>query len=146
MLCSATEIRLMPDWTVLPQLGVFLFLLAVLTVFVFKPLERLFERRRRFTSEAAAESARLITEAEQLEIGRRNALAMALDEAHAERARREGESRLQAEGITQQARATAAEILQKGTAEADAAGRRAAAEVDRAAKELAKQIVARVTE
>lgn len=146
MLCSATEIRLMPDWTVLPQLGVFLFLIAVLTIFVFKPLERLFDRRRRFTSEAAAESARLINDAEQLQIGRRNALAMALDEAHAERVKREGEARLKAEEVTQQARAEAAEILRQGAAEADAAGKRAATEVDRAARELAKQIVARVTE
>ncbi len=146
MLCSATEIRLMPDWTVLPQLGVFLFLVAVLTIFVFKPLERLFERRRRFTSEAAAESARLLGESEQLEIGRRNALAMALEEAHAERVRRESESRLKAEAITQEARAEAAELLRQGTVEADAAAKRAAVDVDRAAKELAKQIVARVTE
>lgn len=146
MLASSAEIRMMPDWTVAIQLCIFLFVMIVLTVFVFNPLLKLFERRRRFTSDAAAESARLLADADGMLNQGRDDLTRALSEAHAERARKLEDARRQAEKVTQEARLKASEIVREGIARAEAKGKLADNEIERAAAELSKQIVARVVE
>ena len=142
---AATDIQIMPDATVGFELVIFLATAAVLTLFVFRPTLRLIDRRRAFTSDAATEAAALAEEAEQLELGRRELVAMGLREAHEEYERRAAEARRKADAIVAAARAQAAEILKAGVAEVAAAGEIPAAEFEQRAKVIAAEIEQRVT-
>ncbi|MFA4875622.1 MAG: hypothetical protein WC690_09825 [bacterium] len=145
MLCSAAEITLMPDWTVVVQLFIFLVVATTLTFFVIRPTIRIIDRRRQFTSDAAAEAAKLMNEAEQLDIGRREALAMALGEAHAEYAKRATEAHGKADGAIAEARAKSAETLKGEAASIESMEALNEKELESCANGLATDIVARVS-
>lgn len=139
-----TEIRLIPNWTILIELAVFLFVLVVLNVFVFKPMMKIMDRRKAFTVDASEEARKLTDEAEQLEAGRTEVLAMALREAQAVRDRKIGETLREADRIKAEARSRMNEIVSATEISMEPTTRSIVDELDDRARELAAAIVARI--
>jgi F0F1-type ATP synthase membrane subunit b/b' len=143
---ASSAIRLLPDWTLLVQLAVFLAVLASLTFLVIRPTLRLLERRRSFTSEAMEHAAKLASDAEQLEAGRREVLAMALREAQASREQRVAAARRRADKTIAESRVGVAELLQHGTYGIESAEALAEFDLEALSQNLADRIMQRFTE
>ena len=140
----AVEIHLMPDWTVLVQLGIFLSVLAVLTLFVFRPVLRVIDRRRAFTAEARAEAGSLGAEAAELEAQRAQAIAAALREGEAMRAQKVAANQTEAERIVAAAREQARRLVDSTEVSVESSEEAAAGEIRRQAEAMAGEIVARI--
>ena len=96
----ASSINLAPDATMLPMLGIFLFVLVVLTVFVFHPVLKIIDARRDATEGARQHATECDAHADRLD----GDIARATDEARNRGATARTELR-------QSAEATAREIL-----------------------------------
>jgi F-type H+-transporting ATPase subunit b len=142
----AAQIRLVPDWTIFLQIGIFLSVVFALNALLFKPLLKLIDRRKAFTSDASQEALRLNTEAEQLEVGRHEVLGMALKEAQAERARRTAGALREADKIISEARATRSAVISASLISIESAEKSIVEEMDKSSNELADRIVAKLKE
>ena len=140
----AAEIHLMPDWTVLVQLGIFLSVLAVLAFFVFRPVLRIIDRRRLFTAEARAEAGSLAAEAAELEAQHARAIAAALSEGEAMRAQKVAANQAEAERIVAAAREQARRLVDSTEVSVESSEEAAAGEIRRQAEAMAGEIVARI--
>ena len=141
----AAEIRLAPDWTAFVQLGVFLSVLLVLYVFVFRPTLRIIDRRKAFTADARAEGDRLRAEGDRLEAERTSGLTGALRDAEAERANLIAKARAEAESLVAKARAEAHAAMSSAEAAAKKAGGASEADVMKSAEALARDIASSIT-
>jgi F-type H+-transporting ATPase subunit b len=141
----AAEMNLMPDWTIVVQLGIFLCTLAILTVFIFKPVLRILDRRKSFTEGAYSEAQMLGEEAARLDAERSRAVAMALSEAKSEADRHVADTHRQAEGQLAEARVKAKQLLDTAEVSVESSEESVVAEMRRRADELAQEIVSRVT-
>ena len=144
MLCSTTEIRLMPDWTLLAQLVIFLFILFILNRLIFQPLKKLREKRGAFTSDAAKEARHLVEEANQLDAGRQEVLAMALREAQAERFKRVTETHREFDRIVVEARARAKEIVSASAVSIESEERSIFDDMETKVEDISEDIVSRI--
>lgn len=140
----AAEIHLMPDWTVLVQLGIFLSVLAVLAIFVFRPVLRIIDRRRLFTAEAREEAGKLIAEAAELEAKHTQAIAAALREGEAMRAQKVAANQTEAERIVAAARDEARRLVDSTEVSVESSEEAAAGEIRRQAEAMAQEIAAKV--
>ena len=138
---SNAAIRLLPDWTLAVQLLIFLFVLAVLTVFVIRPL--LVDRRRSFTNEAMEGAQKLSAEAEQFEAERRETLSKGLREAQDVREKRVSTARRDADRTIAEARVGVAQLLEHGIESIESAEMLAAPDLKDLSAELAAKIVER---
>ncbi len=113
----ASSINLAPDATVLPMLGIFLFVLIVLTVFVFRPVLKIIDARRLATDGARECAAECDTNADRLE----EEIARATDAARSSGAHARAGQRAHAEKaaleIIAAARAETTQILAHASAE-----------------------------
>ncbi len=144
MLCSATDITLKPDWTTIVQLFIFLFAAASLSIFVIRPIMRIIEKRKAFTEDAAEEAAKLMNESEQLEIGRREVITMALKEAYEEFEKRSAEHRRKADSVIADARARTTEALGSSALSIESVEELNEKEAELRARDLSDAIVSRV--
>lgn len=140
----SSEISLAPDWTVLAQLCVFLCVMAVLWILVFKPTLRVIDLRKNFTTDALERSRSLNSEAEALENERKVMLAGALEEIAVENAAVLAAKRKEAEKIIADARIEAKRILDSTELSVEASEERSAEEINRQADMLAKYVVTKV--
>lgn len=81
MLLNASGIHLIPDWTVLAQLCIFLVALVAINSFIIKPVLRSMALRRAYTDGAEKEASRLEDDASKLDDLRREALKKEIAEA-----------------------------------------------------------------
>ena len=145
MMAVANEsFSLIPDWTLLLQAANFFIVVAALSLLVFRPLQKVIERRRAFTTEAKADADRLLEDASQIDIGRKKVLAMALSEAQADREKMLAEAYHDKDILTAEAREKAHKTLAENAIEVDAIRKSLDQDVDRRVSEIAKEIVERV--
>lgn len=145
MLC-VSELRIIPDWTILIEFAVFLFVLFVLNVLIIKPLLKIMERRKAFTVDASEEAHGLTEEADHLEVGRHEVLTMALREAQSDRDKGIGKALREADGITSAARSWMGKTVSSTEVSIESDERSIVEEMDKRSKELADMIVDRVSD
>ncbi len=141
---AATEIRIIPDWTIAIELVVFLFVVIVLNALVIRPMLKIMDRRRAFTFDASEEAARLADEAAQLEQGRLEVLAMALREAQSEKDRRTEAALREADRIKADARARMDDTIAATEVSIESPERSIYEEMEERARQLADEIVERI--
>lgn len=134
----------MPDWTVFVQLGIFLSTLAVLNFFVFGPVLRTLDRRRKFTEERRAEAERINAEAETLERHTAVRLSVELEKIAKENDLKMASANREAEKIVRAARVEAKKISDTADASIAFSEEQVADEIKKGAEELADDIVHRV--
>lgn len=140
----AAEIHLMPDWTVIVQMGIFLSALAVLSFLVFRPTLRIIDRRRGYTEEARAEAERIGAEADRIEEERRTSIAAAIEEAGRERDERTARARRDAEGAIAEAKQQAQRLIDSTAVSRESSERAAEAGASGEGDAIAEEIVRRV--
>lgn len=140
----AVDIHLMPDWTILVQLGVFLMAAFVLNFLVFKPIFNTFDLRSKYTRDAEAMGEKLGLEAERLEQTRLGKLTDALSEAQAKRSQSLIETRVKAEGIIAEAFEDARGMIERTELSISSSERSIFQEMDAQAEKLSEGIVASV--
>lgn len=141
---GVTEIRILPNWTVLIELAIFLFVLAITNALIFQPMLRIMEKRKAFTIDSSEEAERLTKDANQLEAGRKEVLGMALREAQAERERNIGAALREADNIKAAARSRMNEIISATEISMAPSEKSIVEELDKRAAELADMIVSRI--
>lgn len=141
---AASEIRIIPDWTILIELAIFLFVVLVINAFIVRPMMRIMDRRRAFTVDASEEAERLNEEAGQLDQGRHEVLAMALREAQTERDRRTAAALREADRIKAEARARMDDTIASTEISVESSDRSIYEEMDERSRELAEEIVKRI--
>jgi F0F1-type ATP synthase membrane subunit b/b' len=141
-----TEIRILPNWTILIELAVFLFVLAVTNTLIFRPMMKIMEKRKAFTIGSSEEAAKLTEEAEQLDAGRKEVLGMALREAQSDREQRIGTALREADKIKAEARSKMNETVSVTEISMAPSEKSISEEMDARAVELADMIVARFEE
>ncbi len=142
----AADIRLIPDWTLFIQIGIFLFVVLALNLLLFRPLIRLMDRRKAFTTDASEEADSLNIEAEQLEVGRHEVLSMALKEAQDERAKRTANALREADRIVNDARSKMGAMISSNLISIESTEKSIVDEMEERAMNLAKGIIARFKE
>lgn len=140
----ATEIRLMPDWTVAVQLFIFLLTMAVLYIFVFRPALKIMDRRRSFTEDAKAMAERLSSEAEGLERGRERKISETIAGAASDRSLAMAKANREADRIITEARIEAKRLIDSTEVSVEISEDRVSAEMARQAELISKQVVAKV--
>lgn len=138
------EIRIIPDWTILIELAIFIIAIIVMNALVLRPMLRVMDRRREFTVDASEEAEKLSDGAEQLELGRHEVLTMALREAQAERDRRTQETLREADRIKADALSRMNETISSSEISVESAEGSIIEEMNQRSKELADEIVARI--
>lgn len=146
MLCIISEISLMPDWTFIVQLAIFLFVIAILTIFVIRPIIRIIDRRKAFTTDASLEAEHLTDKAIQLETGKREVLTMSLNEAYEELKKRTTEARRTGDAVIADAKTKTSEIYKASTTSLEKAEKSVEKEIDERAQGLVDEIVSRIVE
>lgn len=141
----AAEIHLMPDWTLLVQVGIFLLVLVVLYFLVFRPTLRVIDQRKKFTSEARMQSEQLHAEADRLDAERQAAITQAIREASVIREQREVAAHRDAEQRIAEARQEARARIDSTEISLERSEEAAAADIAAAADALAREIAQRVT-
>jgi len=144
-IAATVEIHLMPDWTIFVQLGIFLLSAAVLTFFVFRPVLRLFDRRRGYTSDAEIEAGRLNGEAESLEFSCNKLLTEALENAHIRKSKEIAMANSEAERIVSDARIRAKQIAEETDISIYTSEKSVMEEMKINAEMLAGDMISRVT-
>ncbi|MFH1830668.1 MAG: ATP synthase F0 subunit B [Pseudomonadota bacterium] len=142
----ATEIELIPNWTLFIQIGIFLFVLFMLNFLFFKPLLKLMDRRKQFTSDASQEAASLNDESQQLEAGRLQVLGMALKEAQDDRAKRTTDAVREADKIINEGRAKMGEMISSNLISIESTENSIVDEMNDRATKLADEIIVRLKE
>jgi len=143
MLCAA-EIRIIPDWTILIELAIFIIAIIVLNAFVLGPMLRVMDRRREFTVDASQEAEKLSEDADQFEQGRHEVLAMTLREAQAERDEKTQKALREADRIKAEAMSRMDETMSSSEISVKSAKGSIIEEMNQRSKELADEIVARI--
>ncbi len=143
---GTAEIRIIPDWTILIELAIFIIVIIVLNVLVLKPMLKVMDRRREFTVDASQEAKKLNDEAEQLEQGRHEVLTMALSEAQATRDEKTQETLREADRIKAEARSRMDETISSSEVSVESAEGSIIEEMNQRSNELADQIVVRIGE
>lgn len=139
------EIHLMPDWTVLCQLGIFLVAIAVLYFFIFKPTLRILDRRKHFTSMARSGAHDINARADGLDNERKISIVAALKNAEAEAEARILKARQEAEKIVSASRAEARRALDLAEESIESSEKSIGGEIAKQADIIANDIVARIT-
>jgi len=143
---GTAEIRIIPDWTILIEIVVFLSVIIVLNSLVLRPMLRVMDKRREFTVDAKEEADNLIEDSDQLDEGRREVLAMALREAQAERDRRIAETLRNADGVVAEARSRMDKMISSTEVSIESTERSIVEELEGRSNELADMIVKRIEE
>ncbi len=143
---GTAEIRIIPDWTILIEIVVFLSVILVLNSLVLRPMLRVMDKRREFTVDASEEAENLIEDSNQLDEGRREVLAMALREAQAERDRRIAETLRNADGVVAEARSRMNKMISSTEVSIESTERSIVEELEGRSNELADMIVKRIEE
>jgi F-type H+-transporting ATPase subunit b len=141
---ASAAIRLLPDWTLVVQLVIFLIVLAVLSTFVIQPMLKLMDRRRSFTGDAMQSAAKFSADADQLEVGRREMMSMALREAQAKHEACLQSCRRDADRTIAEARVGVTELLRHGIHSIESAETLAEIDLQELSKELAGDIERRL--
>jgi F-type H+-transporting ATPase subunit b len=141
---GTAEIRIIPDWTILIELAIFIIVIIVLNAFVIRPMLRVMDRRREFTVDASEEAEKLSNDAEQLEQGRHEVLAMALREAQSDRDERTQHTLREADRIKADALSRMDETTSSSEVSVEAAEGSIIEEMNQRSRELADEIVARI--
>ena len=142
---GTTEIRIIPDWTILIEIVVFLFVILVLNALVLRPMLRVMDKRKAFTIDASDEAGKLNQEADQLEAGRREVLAMAIREAQAERDEKTQKTLREADRIKAEARSKMDEMISSSEVSIEQSGDRSIVEeMSERSRELSDVIVRKV--
>lgn len=143
MLC-VSEIRIIPDWTILIEIAVFLFVLIVLNLLVMRPMLRIIDKRREFTTDASEEAGKLSADASQLDDGRHEVLTMALREAQKERDERTFEALREADRIKAEAISRMDKMTSSSEISIETGDRSIVEELNERSQELAREIVERI--
>lgn len=138
------EIHLMPDWTVILQLAIFLAATAVLYFFIFRPTLKIIDRRRYFTSKARSDAQDLNAKADSLDNERKTSIVAALKTAEAESAAKILKARQDADKIVAASRSEARSILDSAEKSIQSSEKSLDKEIGKQADILANDIVARV--
>jgi len=142
----AMEINLMPDWTVLVQLAIFLTALAVLYYFVFKPSLKCIDQRNKFTKDARANTEKLNNEADQKLSEREKRMSEAINEANFKKTQEISLKRKEAENILAKARNEAKLIIDSTETSVEISEKLVKQEMDKQADILSAEIVARIVD
>lgn len=140
----ATEISLQPDWTVIVQLGVFLIVMAVLHIFIFKPILRIIDHRKKFTQDAHSEAIILNEKSALLEKERTLAISKAIAQINSERDLKISTAHKEGEKILASARVEAKRLLDATEVSVDATEQLVATDVERQTDSLAHEIAEKV--
>lgn len=143
-LIIGSEVQLIPDWTVIIEFFIFAAVLIVLSTFVFKPMIKLFDERKKFTADAHEESRRLTEEAEKLESARRDKLGSALNKAHSEKEEQLVRKRAEADKTISNARVEAKNLLDSTDTSIEYSTERVDEEMETQAAALAKEIMDKI--
>lgn len=143
---GTAEIRIIPDWTVLIEIVVFLFVILVINAFVIRPMLRIMSKRRAFTVDASDEARKLGYEADQLDEGKREVLSMSLREAQADRDEKTQKTLREADRIKAEARSKMDEIISSTEVSMESGDRSIVEEMGERSRELADMIVERIEE
>lgn len=140
----AVDIHLLPDWTFGVQLGIFLCTLGVLHILIFRPILRIIDHRKKFTSQARQEAEQLIRSAAQHEAERQKRIEQMLLEARSEQLERLALAHQRAEATIETARKEARNIYETAAQKTRATEKAAAELIPQHAEMIAQEIVARI--
>lgn len=146
LLILATEVNLMPDWTVTVQLGIFLATVASLTFFIFKPVLKIIEERKRFTNYKQSESQRLDKEFEKLNKFRTSEITKALNIVATENLLTVEKTKKRIEDMIKSAQTEAKKILDKTDVSIGVSEGKVENLINQQATVLADEIVVRITQ
>lgn len=141
----SAAISLEPDWTLFVQLGVFLCTLAALDRFIFRPVLRIMDERKRFTEGARATAARLTAEADELDEERRRRTHAAIKDADGIRSGELAAAEAEAARVIETSRAECKRLLDSTEMSIEVSEGSVEKRMQEEAEALSEEIVSRVT-
>jgi len=144
LLLAAQTINLMPDLTVIWQLAIFLSLIFVLTIFVFRPVLKILEGRKQETLELERETERLLSEAEKLDSDYGEIISKARSEGGVAEQRLVSEGGAEARAITSEAREEAKGTIRRARDKIKYEGSKTSEELSKKIGEYSKMIISKV--
>jgi len=138
------SVNLIPDSTVIHQIIIFLIVLSVLTIFVFKPVLRIIEKRRGQTVDLNLQAQKLLSESETMD--RRYNENLAVAKMEGSRLERELLRQGEEEGrtIVAKARDEERQAIARKRTEIQAAAQRVRQDLSLQIEEVAQMIIAKV--
>lgn len=140
----SAEIHLMPDWTFFAQLGIFLLAAAAMSFFMFRPMLRLLDKRREYTTGADRRAAVIDTKADDLEKLRAKELTDEIGGIQNERAAELSRTQRDAEKMVSEAKTLAKKRMKDAEAGIESSRKAIAADIGRRASDMADEMVSKL--
>lgn len=137
-------ITLVPDWTLVFQLAIFLVVIAVLTKFIFKPILKIIDQRRYFTKHSIETADRLNQYSISLENEYKEKINKAVAKASNDATLRISSCRTSAEDAVSAAKKQASVMIQTTEQELDSKVEGLAQETKKVLKNLSGEIVTKI--
>lgn len=144
LLLASQNISLVPDRTVIWQLMIFLFLIFILTVFVFRPVLKILDGRKQDTLMLEKETERLLAEAKKLESDYAQMIAKGRSEGGVAEQRLVSEGAAKARAIISEAREEAKGTITRARDKMRYEGAKTGEELSQRVDEYSKMIISKV--
>ena len=140
----ASGINLMPDRTLIIQLGIFLFVIATLQICIFGPVLRIIDKRKSATKDAQEEARRLTAESERIEKESGAALKAAILSSNAEAASKTSAVAKKAQELVAQSQSQAREKIEAAQVAAKKSEQESLFQANAEVMVVAKEISSRI--
>jgi len=144
LVSNIAAIQMLPDWTLVVQLLLFLAAFGILSGYIFKPMLRVIRMRENVTEGADRDASRINMEASDLEEKQVKILNDALSSFHDERASRISEAKLKSEEMIAETHQESQWFLETSDMFIEASEKSVAHEMVVRSKELASEISERL--
>jgi F-type H+-transporting ATPase subunit b len=144
LLLAAQTISLKPDSTVIWQLIIFLSLIFILTIFVFRPVLKILEGRKQETLELEKETERLLADAKKLDSDYAGIISKARSEGGVAEQRLVSEGGVKARATISEAREEAKGTITRARDKIRYEGSKTGEELSKKIDEYTKMIISKV--